>query len=186
MSTPSSSSRLISHVEHCREFFITLENHEPSSGVEPGSSRSVVRSSSTALAGPGIYIYLYICFKCFNGVMLCERVTVTDVYRNYTIYEHVITQQLISDMESPICTRSLSSRNRCPACVHVTKQPSSEEWHIAVDPWFIVDACCCVVNHYLTRLLSDLLFELMCKQTLNTLIRIEGWFEVPNPHETCV
>jgi hypothetical protein len=66
--------------------------------------------------------------------MLCERVTVIDVYRNYTIYEHVITQQLISDMESPIWMRSLSSRNRCPACVHVTKQPSSEEWHIAVDP----------------------------------------------------
>jgi hypothetical protein len=63
--------------------------------------------------------------------MLCERVTVTD---DYTIYEHIITQQLISDMESPTCKRSLSSPNRCPACVHVTKQPSSEEWHIAVDP----------------------------------------------------
>jgi hypothetical protein len=37
----------------CCEFFITLENYEPSTGVEPGSSRSVVRSSSTALAGPG-------------------------------------------------------------------------------------------------------------------------------------
>jgi hypothetical protein len=37
----------------CCEFFITLENYEPSSRVEPGSSRSVVRSSSTALAGPG-------------------------------------------------------------------------------------------------------------------------------------
>jgi hypothetical protein len=33
--------------------------------------------------------------------MLCERAKVTDVYRNYTIYEHVITQWLISDMESP-------------------------------------------------------------------------------------
>jgi hypothetical protein len=32
--------------------FIALENHEPSSGVEPGSSRSIVRSSSTKLAGP--------------------------------------------------------------------------------------------------------------------------------------
>jgi hypothetical protein len=32
--------------------------------------------------------------------MLCERVTVTDDYR-ITIYEHIITQQLISDMESP-------------------------------------------------------------------------------------
>ena len=63
--------------------------------------------------------------------MLCERVTVTD---DYTIYEHIITQQLISDMESPTCKRSLSSRNRCPACVHVKKQPSSEEWHIVVDP----------------------------------------------------
>jgi hypothetical protein len=49
-------------------------------------------------------------------------------------HEHIITQQCISDMESPICTRSLSSRNRCPACVHVTKQPYSDEWHIAVDP----------------------------------------------------
>jgi hypothetical protein len=52
--SPSSSSHLISLVEHCSELFITLENHEPSSGVEPGSSRSVVRSSSTALASPGI------------------------------------------------------------------------------------------------------------------------------------
>jgi hypothetical protein len=68
------------------------------------------------------------------------------------IYERIITQQYISDMESPICTHSLSSRNWCPACVHViTKQPSSEEWHITVDPWFIVDACC-VVNPYLIRL----------------------------------
>jgi hypothetical protein len=50
----------------------------------------------------------------------------------YTIYEHVITQQLISDMESPISTSSLSSRNRCLACVHVTKQRSSEVWHIAL------------------------------------------------------
>jgi hypothetical protein len=28
---------------------------------------------------------------------LCERVTVTDVSRLYNFYEHVITQQLISD-----------------------------------------------------------------------------------------
>jgi hypothetical protein len=28
---------------------------------------------------------------------LCERVTVTDVCRLYNFYEHVITQQLISD-----------------------------------------------------------------------------------------
>jgi hypothetical protein len=34
------------------------------------------------------------------------------VIPGYTIYEHVITQQLISDMESPICMRNLSSRNR--------------------------------------------------------------------------
>ncbi len=66
--------------------------------------------------------------------MLCERVTVTDDYRISQFYEHIITQQLTSDMESPTCKRSLSSRNRCPACVHVTKKPSSEEWHIAVDP----------------------------------------------------
>jgi hypothetical protein len=33
------------------------------------------------------------------------------VIAGYTIYEHVITQQLITDMESPICTRSSSSRN---------------------------------------------------------------------------
>ena len=32
-----------------------------------------------------------------------------------------------------------------PACVHVMKRPSSEEWHIAISQWFIVDACC-VVN----------------------------------------
>jgi hypothetical protein len=45
-------------------FFITLENHEPSSGVEPWSSRSVVRSSSTALASPGsLHIYLLQKFK---------------------------------------------------------------------------------------------------------------------------
>jgi hypothetical protein len=56
------------------------------------------------------------------------------VIPGYTIYEHVITQQLKSEMESPICMGSLSSQNRCPACVHVTKQRSSEEWHIAVDP----------------------------------------------------
>jgi hypothetical protein len=74
------------------------------------------------------------------------------------IYEHIRTQQLISDMESPICTCSLSSQNRCPACVHVTKQPSSEKWHIAVDPWFIVDVCCCVVNHYFARLSTIFLF----------------------------
>ncbi len=52
----------------------------------------------------------------------------------YTIYEHVITQQLILAIVIVQSARSLSSRNRCPACVHVTKQPSSEEWHIAVDP----------------------------------------------------
>ncbi len=63
--------------------------------------------------------------------------------------------------------------------------PRDVKWRIAVGPWSIVDACC-AVNHYLTRLPSDLLFELMCKQTLNTLIRIEGWFEVLNPRETHV
>jgi hypothetical protein len=56
------------------------------------------------------------------------------VIAGYTIYEHIITQQLIKDIETPICMRSLSLRNRYPACVHVTKQLSSEEWHIAVDP----------------------------------------------------
>jgi hypothetical protein len=93
----------------------------------------------------------------------------------YTIYEHVITQQLISAIVIVRSARSLSSRNRCPACVHVTKQPlSSEEWHITVDPWFIVDeCCCCVVNHLLDEVVNNLLFELMGKQTLNTLIWIE-------------
>ncbi len=52
----------------------------------------------------------------------------------YTIYEHVITQQLISAIVIVRSARSLSSPNRCPACVHVTKLLSSEEWHIAVDP----------------------------------------------------
>ncbi len=51
----------------------------------------------------------------------------------YTIYEHVITQQLIPAIVIVRSARSLSLRNRCPACVHVTKL-SSEEWHIAVDP----------------------------------------------------
>jgi hypothetical protein len=52
----------------------------------------------------------------------------------YTIYVHVITQQLILGIVIVQSARSLSSRNRCLACVHVTKQLSSEEWHIAVDP----------------------------------------------------
>jgi hypothetical protein len=53
MSSPSSSSCLILHIEHIfyREIF-TLENYDPSLGVEHESSPSVVRSSSTALAGP--------------------------------------------------------------------------------------------------------------------------------------
>jgi hypothetical protein len=83
-----------------------------------------------------IQIVCHTFFILYYGAMLCGRVTVTDGDHrlSFAIYEHIITQQYISDMESPICTHSLSSRNRCLACVHVTKQPSSEEWHIAVDP----------------------------------------------------
>jgi hypothetical protein len=44
--------------------FITLKNYDPSSRVEPRSSRSVVWSSSIALAGPGLSIF--ICFIHFN------------------------------------------------------------------------------------------------------------------------
>jgi hypothetical protein len=75
------------------------------------------------------YSLFFIMSPCYVNVLQLLM-----VIAGYTIYEHVITQQLISDIESLICTRSLSSRNRCSACVDVTKQPSSEEWHIAVDP----------------------------------------------------
>ncbi len=73
----------------------------------------------------------------YYGAMLCERVTVT-------VGDHRLSLQFMNislhyttvniDMESPICTRSLSSRNHCPACVHVTRQLSFEEWYIVVDP----------------------------------------------------
>jgi hypothetical protein len=62
---------------------------------------------------------------------------------NYN-YEHIITQQYISAMESSICAKLILT-NRCPACVHIMKRPfSSEEWHIAIGPWFILDVCCFV------------------------------------------
>jgi hypothetical protein len=44
--------------------------------------------------------FLYISLHFFNEVMLCGHVTVTDGYRITHNYEHIITQQLISDMES--------------------------------------------------------------------------------------
>jgi hypothetical protein len=43
--------------------FVTLENYEPSWGVEPGSSHSVVGSSCTALAGPGHLSYNLIAYQ---------------------------------------------------------------------------------------------------------------------------
>jgi hypothetical protein len=47
-----------------------------------------------------------------------------------------------------------------PACVYVMKQPSSEEWHIAVDPWFIVDVLLCR-EPLLEEVVNNLLFKLM-------------------------
>jgi hypothetical protein len=47
----------------------------------------------------------FLFFILYYGAMLCGRVTVTDGYHRLVItaiYEHIITQQLISDMESPI------------------------------------------------------------------------------------
>ena len=50
-------SCLVSNVKHYilreRIFCFTLENSDPSLGVEPGSSHFIVQCSSTALAGPG-------------------------------------------------------------------------------------------------------------------------------------
>ncbi len=63
-----------------------------------------------------IYIYFF-----FQFIYEASYVNVLQLLMDagYTIfYEHFITQQLISAI----------------AGVHVTKQPSSEEWHIAVDP----------------------------------------------------
>ncbi len=94
-----------------------------------------------------------------------------------SIYEHVITQQLISAIVIVRSARSLSSQNRCSACVHVTKQPSSEEWHIAVDPWSIVDACCfvnrdCVIIYHHAALDGNKLVQ------LRGLSRSVRWFKV--------
>ncbi len=77
------------------------------------------------------------CYSLFfiKGQILGGRVTVTDVECRLYIhnYEHVITQQCVSAMESPICGKFILT-NCCPVCFHVMKQPSSEEWHIAIGP----------------------------------------------------
>jgi hypothetical protein len=51
----------------------------------------------------------------------------------YTTVKSTLESQIPIKLISTICFW-------CLVCVLVMKQPFSEEWHIAVGPWFIVDA----------------------------------------------
>ncbi len=61
----------------------------------------------------------------------------------YTILNKLLHNSYISNGKSNPHVVYLHELFRCP--VHVMKRPSSEEWHIAIGPWFIIYACC-VVN----------------------------------------
>jgi hypothetical protein len=65
----------------------------PYSNLETGPYRSCY-----------LYVHLLYSLIFIMGHILGGRVPVTDGdYRFYYNYEHVITQQYISDMDSPIC-----------------------------------------------------------------------------------
>jgi hypothetical protein len=78
--------------------------------------------------------------------------------------------------------------NRCPACVHVMKKPSSVEWHIAVGPWSIVDACCVMNLVSVVQLRGCLLsfIQISVQETLNTLIWIQMIWSTEPTWNMCI
>jgi hypothetical protein len=145
----------------------------------------------------------YFCFQFFlpwlasyslffiTGHASGGHVTLTDgdcrIY--YTIMSMLLHNSYISYGNSDRHVVYLQELLWRHACVHLMMRPSSEEWHIPIGPWFIVDACCVVLwilclwvfiatpwtvtNWSSLEVVYGLLYQLMCKQTLNTLIRIE-------------
>jgi hypothetical protein len=150
-----------------------------------------------------IFSYLNLFYLFFiSEHVLGGRVTVTDgdcrIY--YTIMNMLLHNSYIIYGTSDPLVVYLHEVFKCPACVHVMKRPSSEEWHISIGPWFIVDAACVVnlvsVGIYCTRwtvtngssleVVYGLLYKLMCKQTLNTLIWIEVFWSTEPIWNICI
>jgi hypothetical protein len=64
------------------------------------------------------------------------------------------------------------------------KQPSSEEWHIG---WPVIHRRCMLCcESFFDEVVNGLLFKLMCKQILNTLIWIEVIWSIEPTWDLCI
>jgi hypothetical protein len=81
------------------------------------------------------------------------------------------------------------------------KEPTSEKWHIDAGSWSILDACLCresfcpwvfiardysVTNWSSLEVVYGLLYKLMCKQALNTIIQIEVIWSTKPSWNMCI
>jgi hypothetical protein len=101
-------------------------------------------------------------------------------------YDHFIKQQLYQ-LWKALSSHCLSLQIVLLPCLCPRDGPSPEEWHIAFSSWFIADVCyfmnlvsvgiyCYelnVTNWSSLEVVYVLLYELIYKQTFNTLIWIE-------------
>jgi hypothetical protein len=75
--------------------------------------------------------------------------------------------------------------NRCPACVHVMKQPILWRKAYCCRP-VIHRRCVLCLKSFFDEVVNGLLFKLMCKQTLNTFIRIEVIWSIKPTWDMCI
>ncbi len=75
-------------------------------------------------------------FQLYSGHISggCVIVTDGDCRIYYTILNMLLHNSYISYGKSDPHVVYLNELFRCPACVHVMKQPSSEEWYVAIGP----------------------------------------------------